>query len=366
MTTGAKIVATWALALLTLTASVVASDLADLVTSTVPNTTVLDTSTTTKSLSKRGGAFSGRATWYDVETWEAGYVVCLHIRACGQYIDNDMHIVALNEPMYGNLDSRSSWCGKHIMIANGLKTARAVIMDACPETQQCHYGALDMSMSLFQVFHDLNLGVFDITWWVIDGSGNGNSGGSSSGSSGSSSSSNDNDNGSKGSSSSGSSNNNNNNGSKGSSSDDDDDDDDGDSSSSRAAPTNAQQSASRAAKAKAASSSSASAVSAASKQEAEQSASRASVLSSKSSASASSASKASAASHSSRSSSSSSSQSSSSSSQSSSTSSGAGIARPGTGTGGGASNDDPQAGNLQNFVRVLNGMSMLVHAAAGS
>ena len=127
---------------------------------------------------KKRSAFSGTATWYDVETYQAG--------ACGYDIDNSMHIVALNEPMYGDLDSRSKWCGKHIMIANGLKTVRAVIMDACPETSQCHHGSLDMSMSLFQEFNDLTLGVFPITWWTIDDShnddgdkGHGNGGGRS-------------------------------------------------------------------------------------------------------------------------------------------------------------------------------------------
>ncbi|WFC96327.1 hypothetical protein MBRA1_002984 [Malassezia brasiliensis] len=76
MTTGARIVAAWALTLLALAASAAASDLADLVTSTVPNTTVLDTAAT-KTLSKRGGAYSGKATWYDVETWVAGQ--CMEI-----------------------------------------------------------------------------------------------------------------------------------------------------------------------------------------------------------------------------------------------------------------------------------------------
>ena len=42
---------------------------------------------------KKRSAFSGTATWYDVETYQAG--------ACGYDIDNSMHIVALNEPMYG-------------------------------------------------------------------------------------------------------------------------------------------------------------------------------------------------------------------------------------------------------------------------
>ena len=117
-------------------------------------------SNSTEVLLGKRSAYSGMATWYDVETWKAG--------ACGQDIDNSMHIVALNEPMYGSLNERSSWCGKKIMIANGLKTAKAVIMDACPQTKQCHHGALDMSMSLFQEFHHLVLGVFPITWWTID------------------------------------------------------------------------------------------------------------------------------------------------------------------------------------------------------
>ena len=70
-------------------------------------------SNSTEVLLGKRSAYSGMATWYDVETWKAG--------ACGQDIDNSMHIVALNEPMYGSLNERSSWCGKKIMIANGLK-----------------------------------------------------------------------------------------------------------------------------------------------------------------------------------------------------------------------------------------------------
>ena len=95
-------------------------------------------SNSTEVLLGKRSAYSGMATWYNVETWKAG--------ACGQDIDNSMHIVALNEPMYGSLNERSSWCGKKIMIANGLKTAKAVIMDACPQTKQCHHGALDLSL----------------------------------------------------------------------------------------------------------------------------------------------------------------------------------------------------------------------------
>ncbi|WFD32790.1 hypothetical protein MSPP1_003841 [Malassezia sp. CBS 17886] len=281
----------------------------------------------TRTLGKRS-AFSGTATWYDVETWVDG--------ACGTHINNNMHIVALNEPMYGNLDAHSSWCGRHVMINNGLKTLEAVIMDACPETKQCHYGSLDMSMSLFEEFHDLELGVFPITWWTTGGRGGG--GGASAS---------------------------------------------GPSSSRGGSKLSAQASASRASEASAASASSASAVSAASSDAREQSKSRASassVQASRASVSSGRASRASVASESrasvasdsrvskqSRSSVSSRSSMSSSRSSSSAAASASlansGEPPPGAGTGGSSNDTSPQAGNLQNFVRVLNGFSMLVHAA---
>ena len=126
-----------------------------------------------RSLHKRS-AYSGKATWYDVETSQQG--------ACGKWINNDMPIVALNQPMYGPMNARSNWCGKTIMINNGLTTKRAVVMDACPETRQCHHGSLDMSMSLFQEFHGLTLGEFPITWWTVDGHHGGGGGGTARGS----------------------------------------------------------------------------------------------------------------------------------------------------------------------------------------
>ena len=288
---------------------------------------------------KKRSAFSGTATWYDVETYQAG--------ACGYDIDNSMHIVALNEPMYGDLDSRSKWCGKHIMIANGLKTVRAVIMDACPETSQCHHGSLDMSMSLFQEFNDLTLGVFPITWWTIDDShnddgdkGHGNGGGKSK--SGSASSDTRSQSYSRSHSHSQTHSHSR--------------------SYSSSTPTSSsyhEHNASRSSAQAEAAASASSARARASSIAREQSLSKASAASSRSSASeASLRSKSSeAASHDSSSTrvatSSSDSHSSSTTASSSSSQS--------TGS---SSQDDPRVGNLENFVKVLNGLSMLVHAAA--
>ena len=292
---------------------------------------------------KKRSAFSGTATWYDVETYQAG--------ACGYDIDNSMHIVALNEPMYGDLDSRSKWCGKHIMIANGLKTVRAVIMDACPETSQCHHGSLDMSMSLFQEFNDLTLGIFPITWWTIDDShnddgdkGHGNGGGKSKSGSASSDSRSQSQSQSYSRSHSHSQTHSHSR------------------SYSSSTPTSSsyhEHNASRSSAQAEAAASASSARARASSIAREQSLSKASAASSRSSASeASLRSKSSeAASHDS---SSTRVATSSSDSHSSSTTASSSSSQ----TTGSPSQDDPRVGNLENFVKVLNGLSMLVHAAA--
>ena len=292
---------------------------------------------------KKRSAFSGTATWYDVETYQAG--------ACGYDIDNSMHIVALNEPMYGDLDSRSKWCGKHIMIANGLKTVRAVIMDACPETSQCHHGSLDMSMSLFQEFNDLTLGIFPITWWTIDDShnddgdkGHGNGGGKSKSGSASSDSRSQSQSQSYSRSNSHSQTHSHSR------------------SYSSSTPTSSsyhEHNASRSSAQAEAAASASSARARASSIAREQSLSKASAASSRSSASeASLRSKSSeAASHDS---SSTRVATSSSDSHSSSTTASSSSSQ----TTGSSSQDDPRVGNLENFVKVLNGLSMLVHAAA--
>ena len=288
---------------------------------------------------RKRSAFSGTATWYDVETYQAG--------ACGYDIDNSMHIVALNEPMYGDLDSRSKWCGKHIMIANGLKTVRAVIMDACPETSQCHHGSLDMSMSLFQEFNDLTLGVFPITWWTIDDShnddgdkGHGNGGGKSK--SGSASSDTRSQSYSRSHSHSQTHSHSR--------------------SYSSSTPTSSsyhEHNASRSSAQAEAAASASSARARASSIAREQSLSKASAASSRSSAS-----EASLRSKSSESASHDSSSTRVATSSSDSHSSSTTASSSSSQTTGSSSQDDPRVGNLENFVKVLNGLSMLVHAAA--
>ena len=292
---------------------------------------------------KKRSAFSGTATWYDVETYQAG--------ACGYDIDNSMHIVALNEPMYGDLDSRSKWCGKHIMIANGLKTVRAVIMDACPETSQCHHGSLDMSMSLFQEFNDLTLGVFPITWWTIDDShnddgdkGRGNGGGKSKSGSASSDSRSQSQSQSYSRSHSHSQTHSHSR------------------SYSSSTPTSSSYHGHNASRSSAQAEAAASASSArarASSIAREQSLSKASAASSRSSAS-----EASLRSKSSESASHDSSSTRVATSSSDSHSSSTTASSSSSQTTGSSSQDDPRVGNLENFVKVLNGLSMLVHAAA--
>ena len=292
---------------------------------------------------KKRSAFSGTATWYDVETYQAG--------ACGYDIDNSMHIVALNEPMYGDLDSRSKWCGKHIMIANGLKTVRAVIMDACPETSQCHHGSLDMSMSLFQEFNDLTLGIFPITWWTIDDShnddgdkGRGNGGGKSKSGSASSDSRSQSQSQSYSRSHSHSQTHSHSR------------------SYSSSTPTSSsyhEHNASRSSAQAEAAASASSARARASSIAREQSLSKASAASSRSSAS-----EASLRSKSSESASHDSSSTRVATSSSDSHSSSTTASSSSSQTTGSSSQDDPRVGNLENFVKVLNGLSMLVHAAA--
>ena len=289
-------------------------------------------SNSTEVLLGKRSAYSGMATWYDVETWKAG--------ACGQDIDNSMHIVALNEPMYGSLNERSSWCGKKIMIANGLKTAKAVIMDACPQTKQCHHGALDMSMSLFQEFHHLVLGVFPITWWTIDDDDDDDHP-SHPPEKTSSHSHHDNSTSSRSDSSSSHSST--------------------PSSSSSSSPTSSSKSdgnaASRSSERSAASASAASARARAASIAKKQSLSKASARSA-SSASQEMTASSHASSHASQTHATTS-------SPPSSSSSGGRTPHQDTTTSTSTSNDDdPRAGNLENFVKVLNGLSMLVHAAA--
>jgi expansin (peptidoglycan-binding protein) len=106
-------------------------------------------------LSKRS-SYSGTATFFHPAT-EGGST-----GACGPEEDNDSAIVALNAPQYGDLSSKSDWCGKTITIKGSAGTATAKINDACPE---CDEGSLDLTPSLFKkVVGEESIGEGDITW----------------------------------------------------------------------------------------------------------------------------------------------------------------------------------------------------------
>ncbi|CAK9780168.1 hypothetical protein CC85DRAFT_274160 [Cutaneotrichosporon oleaginosum] len=102
--------------------------------------------------------FEGKATYY-----VAG------LGACGNYNTGADMIVALNQAQWDG----GAHCGKSITITEGGKTAQATIVDLCPG---CPYGALDLSESLFSVFHDHGKGVFQLSWNFNDGSGGGGGG----------------------------------------------------------------------------------------------------------------------------------------------------------------------------------------------
>ncbi|KAI8885500.1 hypothetical protein K501DRAFT_127688, partial [Backusella circina FSU 941] len=82
--------------------------------------------------------------------------------ACGPDENDDSDIVALNAPQYGDMSSKSSWCGKKITIKGPAGTATAKINDACPE---CKHGSLDLTPNLFKkIVGDEEIGEGDITW----------------------------------------------------------------------------------------------------------------------------------------------------------------------------------------------------------
>ncbi|KAK0546498.1 hypothetical protein OC845_004576 [Tilletia horrida] len=117
-----------------------------------------------------GARIGGQGTWFNVEENEVD---------CGGFYKSSDFVVALNQPMYGNLNAKSPFCDRWITVyANG-KSAKAKIVDACPESSDaCHHGSLDMSQGLFKYFAGLDVGVIDIHWTMDDGtSGDGEVGG---------------------------------------------------------------------------------------------------------------------------------------------------------------------------------------------
>jgi hypothetical protein len=97
------------------------------------------------------GQFSGQATYYAVG-----------LGACGHPNSDDEHVVAMNAPQF------SGSCGKRITICTSEKCASAIVVDECPG---CDRGDLDMSPSLFKIFNDLDVGVFQMSWSFGSGGG---------------------------------------------------------------------------------------------------------------------------------------------------------------------------------------------------
>ncbi|KAI7873226.1 RlpA-like double-psi beta-barrel-protein domain-containing protein-containing protein [Mucor mucedo] len=111
------------------------------------------------STGSSSGTFTGTATWFLPAT-EGGSQ-----GACGPEEDNDSPIVALNAPQYGNMNGKSSWCGKKIKITGPKGSVTATVNDACPE---CKHGDLDLTPILFkQVIGNMNIGVGKISWYEL-------------------------------------------------------------------------------------------------------------------------------------------------------------------------------------------------------
>ncbi|KAI7887450.1 hypothetical protein K492DRAFT_103609, partial [Lichtheimia hyalospora FSU 10163] len=103
--------------------------------------------------------YHGQATWF-VPADEGG-----PIGACGGHEDNDSLIVALNHEQYGDMDAKSKWCNKKIMVKGPKGSLKVEIMDACPG---CDHGSLDMTPAVFKkVVGDLDKGVASITWHEV-------------------------------------------------------------------------------------------------------------------------------------------------------------------------------------------------------
>ncbi|CAD6891989.1 unnamed protein product [Tilletia caries] len=155
------------LVLFALAATVVQADAAEYrVAPSIKNSSKRDARNSTLATRRvHPGPFKGgHGTWYNVERNEVD---------CGGFYKHTDFVVALNQVQYGDLDSRSPYCDKQIRVTANGKTTIAKVVDACPTSANaCHYGSLDMSIGLFKHFDDLNTGVIDIVWKLIDADGN--------------------------------------------------------------------------------------------------------------------------------------------------------------------------------------------------
>ena len=94
---------------------------------------------------------------------------CPIYSACGGSLSPNGYTVALAQPMYGDLNSVSQYCGQTITIQANGKMHTATIEDACPTGRgNCGGADLDMSQALFNFFADPGAGKIGITWTFGD------------------------------------------------------------------------------------------------------------------------------------------------------------------------------------------------------
>jgi expansin (peptidoglycan-binding protein) len=112
-------------------------------------------SSSASSSSSSSGSFSGSATWF-VPSTEGGST-----GACGGNEADNAMIVALNSKQYGDMSSKSKYCGQQVKITHAGKSVTATVSDACPE---CAFGDLDLTQKVFAALGSLGTGVLDISW----------------------------------------------------------------------------------------------------------------------------------------------------------------------------------------------------------
>ncbi|KAI7874486.1 hypothetical protein K492DRAFT_240821 [Lichtheimia hyalospora FSU 10163] len=116
-------------------------------------------SVTAAPIEKRAKKYHGTGTWFVPEK-EGGIY-----GACGPKEDSESMIVAMNANQYGNMNQKSKWCGKKLMLKGPNGSTKVTVNDACPG---CSQGDLDLTPKVFKkVIGDFDIGVGDITWYEI-------------------------------------------------------------------------------------------------------------------------------------------------------------------------------------------------------
>ncbi|KAL0945415.1 hypothetical protein HGRIS_000907 [Hohenbuehelia grisea] len=93
-------------------------------------------------------AFSGRATFYSVETGAS---------QCGPTFSNSDIVVALPVAHYAS----GAHCGDTISVTFGSTTIHPTIIDSCPA---CSGDSIDLSPAAFQQLASLDTGLINVEW----------------------------------------------------------------------------------------------------------------------------------------------------------------------------------------------------------